>query len=145
MALRRDLIQRMVEQLAAALARVAALRRRGEAAAARTELDDAAARIAGVDPRMIAAVDSASVAGLVRDADRLAVLARLLLERASVEADAGDGAAGSAWRRRAVELGIEAAAGGAGLDPDLRAAIHGHPEAELAVRHREARSRLPRP
>ena len=143
--LRRDWVQRMIEQLAAAVARIAGLRRAAALDEARAEVAAAASSIAGVDPAMVAGVDSASVTALVRDPDRLAVLARLLLERASIEADAGDAASAAAWRQRAVEIGIEAVAAGAALDPELRAAIHGHPEAELAERQRGARSRLQRP
>jgi hypothetical protein len=142
MALRRDWIQRMIEQLAAALARIVGLRASGRLDEARAEIERAAGGIAGVDLRMIEAVDSAQAAALVRDPDRVAALARLALERAEVEGASGDAAREEAWRRRAVELGLEAALAGASIDVEVRAAALAVAAEVLAPRYREARARV---
>jgi hypothetical protein len=142
MALRRDWIHRMIEQLAAALARIVGLRQAGRLDEARGEIERAAGGIAGVDLRMLEAVDSAQAAALVRDPDRVAALARLALERAEIEAASGDAARERAWRRRAVELGLEAALAGAPIDAEVRAAALAGPDDAVAPRYREVRARV---
>ncbi|BDG03877.1 hypothetical protein [Anaeromyxobacter oryzae] len=139
MSLQRDWILRIVEQLAQALARVAGLRKQARTEDAVKELAGAASGLAGIDLHMAASVDAATLAGLVREPVRMAVLARVMLERAEIARDLGDAAGDLAWRRRAVELWLEAGAAGAALDDDARAAIAAHPADALSVRARGLR------
>lgn len=140
MSLKRDYILRIVEELARAVARIVALRQKGSTDAAIRETEDAASAIAGMDLRMAAAVDTATVAHHLADPVRMAALARLMHERAGLAAD--QGTAESSWRRRAVELWLEAADGGATLDDVARAAVEAFPEPELGARARELRARV---
>jgi hypothetical protein len=139
MSLKRDYILRIVEELARAIARITALRAKGSIEAAIREVEEAASAIAGMDLRMAGSVDTATVARHLADPVRMAALARLMHERATLAGD--QGGAASAWRRRAVELWLEAADGGAALDEVARAAIEALPESELGARARELRTR----
>ncbi|WP_242395220.1 hypothetical protein [Anaeromyxobacter oryzisoli] len=141
MSLQRDWILRLAEQLSQAIARVAALRRQGRADEAVKEIANAAAGLAGIDLAMAASVDAAMLAGFVKEPPRTAALARLMLERAEVARDAGDGPGDRAWRRRAVELWLEAGAAGAELDADARAAVAAQPADALSPRARALRDR----
>jgi hypothetical protein len=137
--LRRDWILRIIEQLTQALARVLALRKQGLTDEAVKEVASAASGVAGIDLAMAASVDAVTLAGFVREPARAAVLARLMLERAALAGDAGDVAGEAAWRRRAVELALEAGAPGAELDAALRDAIAAQPAALLSPRARGLR------
>lgn len=139
MSLKRDYILKIVEELARAVARVAGLRQQGRTAEAIRATEDAAAAIAGMDLRMAAAVDTATVAHHLADPVRTAALARLMHERAALAAS--EGAGETSWRRRAVELWLEAADGGAELDEVARAAVEAFPAAQLGARARELRAR----
>lgn len=129
MGVERDWLVRMVEQIAAALARVLASRRAGAFDEAREELERVARDAAGLELSLLEHLDAASAAALVRDPARLAALARLGLERARVEGDAGDDAAAGRWAGRAAALGRLARDRGASLDPELAAAADGAPAA----------------
>lgn len=139
MSLKRDYILRIVEELARAIARITALRQKGSTDAAVRETEDAASAIAGMDLRMAAAVDTATVAHHLADPVRMAALARLMHERAALAAD--QGSAEATWRRRAVELWLEAADGGAALDDVARAAVEAFPASDLGARARDLRAR----
>ena len=141
MSLHRDWILRVVEQLTQALARALALRKQGRREEAVREVAAAAASIAGIDLGMASSVDAATLAGLVREPVRSAALARLMLERAELAREAGDAAGEGAWRRRAVELWLEAGAAGAELDETARAAIAAQPEDALSARARGLRAK----
>ena len=128
MGVERDWLVRLVEQLAAALARVLGLRRSAAFAEARAELERAARDAAGLDLSWVEQLSPGSAALLVREPARLAALARLALERARVEADAGEGGAARAWTERAAALGRLAREGGAAVDPEVAALGGGGPE-----------------
>jgi hypothetical protein len=119
--LRDDLIERTIRQLAAALARILGLRRRGDLPAALAEADAALASVAGADPRFLDAADPALVAARL-DPVRLAAVGRLLAARAAIEDDAGDGPRAERTRTRAVGYLREAEARGP-LDGDARACL----------------------
>jgi hypothetical protein len=80
--LREDHLMRMIRQLAAALARIAGLRKAALLDQAEEELDAAMASLGGIDPRLAEASDAAVLAALVRDPARREALSRLLAERA---------------------------------------------------------------
>jgi hypothetical protein len=121
MGVERDWLVRLVEGIAAALARALGLRRAGAFDAARAELEQAARDAAGLELALLEGLSPGSAARLVREPARLAALARLALERSRVEADAGDAGAAAGWEGRAAELGRLALRGGASLDPEVAA------------------------
>lgn len=141
MSLKRDYILRIIEQLAQALASVLKLRKKGAHPAAIAEVESAAAGIAGLDLRMAASVDAATLAGHVQEPARLAALARLLEERAEIAREQGD-AGEDGWRRKAVEVWLEAGARGAVLDAGARAAIAAYPADGLTARAQGLRAAL---
>jgi alpha-glucuronidase len=87
--LREDYVMRMVRQLADALARIAGLRKAGLLAQAEAELDAALASVGGIDPRLAAAADRATLLALVQDPARREAVARLLDERDAIRAARG--------------------------------------------------------
>lgn len=123
MSLKRDFILRIVEQLAQALARILALRAKGDVPAAIRELEGAAGGIAGMDLRMAGAVDTATLARHLTEPVRMTALARLMYERGGLAGDEGDEAGARRWRVRAVELWRAAEAAGAQLDEVARDAL----------------------
>jgi hypothetical protein len=135
--LREDYLERMIRQLAQALARILGLRRRGETEAALEELDGAVAAVAGLDPRAVEASDPAVLAALLRDPARLAALGRLLAERAGVEDDRGEGERAAATRARALGLLLEASLASP-LDPEALACARALRAAGTAVAGRHA-------
>lgn len=123
MSLKRDYILRIVEQLAQAIARILALRAKGDLPAAVREVEGAAPAIAGMDLRMAASVDTATLARHLTEPVRMAALARLMYERAGLAGEEGDEAGARRWGVRAVELWRAAEAAGAELDEVARAAV----------------------
>ncbi|MGC4000129.1 MAG: hypothetical protein QM767_22915 [Anaeromyxobacter sp.] len=144
MTIRKDYILRMIEELATAVARAMGFRRQGLLDEAIRVVEEASRSVVGMDLELAGAVDAATLAGMLTDPSRMAALARLMLERAEIAADLGDGALDAAWRRRAVELWLEAfAAGGeARLDAVAREAVVTAPEDALSPRARALRAQL---
>ena len=142
--LREDYLQRMVRQLAQALARVLGLRRRGETEAALEALESAMASLAGLHPRTVEASDPAVLAALLREPVRLAALGRLLAERAALEGERGQAERAAATRRRALALLLEASLSGP-LDPEALACARDLLASGTAVaaRHAAAVGALP--
>jgi hypothetical protein len=141
MSLNRDYILRIAEQLAQALASVLKLRKKGAHSAAIGEVESAAAGIAGLDFRMAASVDAATLAGHVQEPARLEALARLFQERAEISREQGD-AGENGWRRKAVEVWLEAGARGGVLDAAARAAIAAYPADGLTAHAQGLRAML---
>lgn len=137
--LRDDYLERMIRQLAQALARIVGLRRRGETEAALEALDAAVAAAAGLDPRAVEASDPAVLAALLREPARLAALGRLLAERAGLEDDRGQGQRAAATRARALSLLLEASLA-APLDPEALACARALLTAGATVAARHARA-----
>ncbi len=130
--LREDYLERMIRQLAQALARILGLRRRGETQAALEELDGAVATVAGLDPRAVEASDPAVLAALLRAPDRLVALGRLLAERAGIEDDRGLSERAQATRARALALLLESSLSRP-LDPEALACARALRAAGAAV------------
>lgn len=84
--LRDDHLMRMIRQLAAALARIAGLRKAALLDQAEEELRQAFASLGGIDPRLAAEGDPAVLLQLVHDPERREMLARLLEEREAIRA-----------------------------------------------------------
>ncbi len=134
---REDYLERMIRQLAQALARILGLRRRGETEVALEELEAAMAAVAGLDPRAVEASDPALLAALLREPARLAALGRLLAVRADLEDDRGQGQRAAATRDRALALLLEASLSEP-LDPEALASARALRAAGAAVAARHA-------
>ena len=102
-----DYVLRLIEQIAAVLARARKMRDEGEYEPALAELERAAAEILGPTGSLLGRVDAATAAQLLGDWRRLGAWARLLAEEAEVREAQGHAAAGEATRRRALELALE--------------------------------------
>jgi hypothetical protein len=135
--LQRDLILRLVQDMARLLARALGLRKQGLTELAVQEVEAGSASLFGLDLGVVAAVDARQ---LVEPA-RIAALARLVAVRGHLADDAGDPAA-ALWRRRAVELWLEAAAAGETLDEEALRAVAVHPMEDLGPRQRRLREAI---
>lgn len=102
--LRDDQLMRTIRQLAAALARIAGLRKAALLDQATAELDQAMASLAGVDPRLVDGSAPSVLAALVQDPARREAVARLLEERAEILLARGDPDGAAAARERARAL-----------------------------------------
>lgn len=103
----RDYILRMIEAVAAAIARVLRRRQDKDFAGARQEIATAIGEVLGPRGAMAAMADSRTAADLISDGRQIALYARLLAEDADVLDEMGDQSAGRAVRQRALELLLE--------------------------------------
>ena len=139
--LQRDLILRLVQDMARLLARALGLRKQGLTEQAVREVEAGAASLLGLELGVVAAVDAATIARQLGQPARMAALARLVSLRADLADDTGDLAA-ALWRRRAVELWLEAAAAGELLDDDALRHVAVHPRDDLGPRQRKLREAI---
>jgi hypothetical protein len=102
--IRDDYLMRMVNQLAAALARIAGLRRAALLEQAAEEMDAAVASLGGIDPRLAEGSDGPLLAALVTDPARREALARLLEEQAEILLARGETARARTTREKARAL-----------------------------------------
>jgi tetratricopeptide (TPR) repeat protein len=111
----RDYILRIIEQLGEVLSHVLHLRRGGSLLEARQYIEKSIGRLVGMDMATITDRTAGELADEIRGrladhrqrqlvSDQIVVLAGLLHESAHVHDDAGDGAAASADRLKALEL-----------------------------------------
>jgi hypothetical protein len=106
-----DYILRMVQQLGAAIARIAGLNRRDEHRDALAEADRAWGEVLGdIPPELAASVDSRTLAGMLRQHARIRLASQILGEQARALAGQGDAAGATRRARRALELLLEARA-----------------------------------
>lgn len=101
-----DYLIRQARIVAAMLARILGLRTGGSAEEARAELENAYGLLLGPQRDLLRSVDSTTAAALLASPDAILALARLTLEEAEQTEDQGRA---QALRRRALELGLEAA------------------------------------
>jgi hypothetical protein len=80
---RTDYLQRIIAELAAALARIAGHAAAGQPAAGLEEIRQAYAAL-GVEPRLVASLEAVSLARLLRLPERVRAVARLLTEEAAL-------------------------------------------------------------
>lgn len=107
--IREDYIIRMIEQLAAFLARIVRKREAGDYAGALAEAGKAWDDLIGQPPRdLVDRLDTPTLAGLLGDAARMRVAAQLLTEEGRAYAGKGDPAHAAVCYRRAWELYLEA-------------------------------------
>lgn len=115
--IREDYLIRMIRQIAEALARMAARRSSGQLEQAMRE-GDAAYDLLGVPRELCEVVDTPTLAGMLRDPDKIRAMARLSWEEGRILEGKGDPLAGFARTRRALELFLEARTLGDGDDDD---------------------------
>lgn len=100
---RYDYVKRLIEQLGAALARIAGLRAQGQYQEALAELREAYSGL-DLNPRLVGSLDGASLARMLRDPDRVRALARLLEEEAKLRDHLDQTVAARSQRRQALAL-----------------------------------------
>ena len=123
-------------------ARLMGLRAKGLFPEAVAEVEAASKGLLGIDLRLVEVLDPAVLAAQFGDADRIAMLARLVQARGELAGDAGDLAAAASWSLKAVELWLEAGAAGATLDDEALRAIAAFPPEGLGPRQRQLRAAL---
>jgi len=107
--LRQDYIIRIVKQVAEAIARMAGLRDKSEYQAALKDAESAC-DLLGVPKDLAVALDTETLAGLLRHPDKMRLLAKVFTEEAEVYRASGDPLTCSDRYRRAAELTLEARA-----------------------------------
>lgn len=103
----RDFILRMIEVVAAALARARRRRLERDLTGARQEVSQAIGQVLGPRGAMAAMVDSRTAADLISDPRQISLYSRLLAEDADIVEEMGQPAQASAIRLRALELMLE--------------------------------------
>ncbi|OGQ17736.1 MAG: hypothetical protein A2138_14295 [Deltaproteobacteria bacterium RBG_16_71_12] len=103
MSLRDDVVLRVVHQLIEALLRAAGLRRKKDLPAAEQALGDGLGAM-GLPLQLVASVDADTLASLVPDPTRRALLSAVLAELAELREAQGRAAEAEALRARAVSL-----------------------------------------
>ena len=102
-----DYILRLVQQLVAAIARIAGLNQRGAHDEALAVADRAWCELLDVPREMLDAMDTPSLAAMLREPAKLRLAARLFVEEAHALASKGDPRLAAARLRRALELFLE--------------------------------------
>jgi hypothetical protein len=103
-----DYILRMVQQLAAAIARIAGLNQREQHDQALADADRAWGELLGdIPPEIAGSVDSRTLAGMLRQPARIRLASQILGEQARALAGQGDAAGAARRARRALELLLE--------------------------------------
>jgi len=110
---REDYILRIIQQLVDAIARIAGLNRRGEHDKALAEAEQAWGKLLDAPRELIDAVDTPTLASMLRDPEKMRVAAQLLHEEGRALAGKGDPLHAALRYRRAMELILEARA----IDP----------------------------
>ncbi len=116
MSLRKDYIERLIEEFAAALSRLLKLRREKKLAEAQRLIQETALSALGMEYAALLMADPVSTARLLGAPTRVKVLARLVAEDGELSAEQGDAATATARFQTALALYAEAEA--MGLTPD---------------------------
>lgn len=119
----RDFILRMIEALAAAMARILRRRQEGDLVGARREVDMASAELLGPIAGLASRVDSQTAGNLLGDGVRISAWARLLAEDSEILREMGREEEAVANDRRVTELLLEAWIRDGALDPDATALL----------------------
>ena len=107
---REDYILRIIQQLVDAIARIAGFNRRGEHDKALAEAEQAWGKLLDAPRELIDVVDSATLASMLRDPEKMRIAAQLLHEEGRALAGKGDPLHAALRYRRALELVLEARA-----------------------------------
>ena len=119
----KDYILRLIESIAAAVARVLRRKEAGDLVGARRELDMAIGELLGPSARLAPMMDSRTASQLVGDAQRVAAWAMLLREDAALLRLLSRDADAVVAERRALELLLELGMRDRGLAPDALATL----------------------
>lgn len=114
--IRKDYIERLIEQLATAFAALLKLRRERKTEEAQQLLRDTALSVLGMEYSTLTLADAASTAQLLAHPVRVVALARLVAEEAELFQEQGNAARASMRWGLALELFLEARALGATLE-----------------------------
>lgn len=114
--LRKDYIEQLIEQFAAAFAALLKLRREKKLEQAEQLIRDTALSVLGMEYGTLTMADAASTAQLLGNSLRVAGLARLVFEEASLLEQKGDSTRASLRWGLALELYLEARAMGSKLE-----------------------------
>ena len=112
---REDYLMRLIHQLAEFVARVAGLNQQGEHVEALAEADRAWGKLLDAPRALIDAVDTPTLAGMLRDPAAIRAAAQLLHEEARALAGKGEPSPAQVRYRRALELRLEARARDPGM------------------------------
>ena len=110
---REDYLMRLIQQLVDAISRIAGLNTRGKHDEALAEADQAWGRLVDAPRELIDAVDTPTLAGMLREPAKMRAAAQLLYEEGRALAGKGDPLHAALRYRRAMELTLEARA----IDP----------------------------
>ena len=100
----RDYVMRAVKQVAAALARVLRLRQQNKEEEADRELDELYRGLVPFDRELLDMLDPATLAGMIREPERVAAVCHVLAFEADAAEQRGDLARAQRGRRRALAL-----------------------------------------
>lgn len=114
--IRKDYIERLIEQFAAAMSALLKLRRERKAEEAQQLLRDTALSLLGMEYGTLTMADAASTAKLLGHPRRVAMLARLVAEEGELLEQTGEPARASTRWVLALELFLESQAMGAKLE-----------------------------
>ncbi|WP_163782906.1 hypothetical protein [Myxococcus vastator] len=123
MSLRKDYIERLIEEFAAALARIIKAGREKKLADAQRLIQETALSTLGMEYAALLMADPASTARLLGAPPRVKVLARLVAEDGSLIAEQGDAATATSRFHYALALYEKVQAAGLTLDADDTATI----------------------
>lgn len=107
---RQDYLLRMIEQLAAAIARLAGFNDRGEHDKALVAADQSWGKLLDAPLELIRAVDTPTLAAMLREPAKIRAAAQLVYEEGRALAGKGDPLHAALRYRRAMELVLEARA-----------------------------------
>jgi hypothetical protein len=116
MGIRKDYIERLIEQFAAALARILKARQEQRSEDALQLIGEASRMVLGMEYSALTLADAASTARLLGEPSRVQVLARLVRQEAEVRRETGDALGSEDRLRLALELYLEARELGLRLD-----------------------------
>ncbi len=117
----RDYILRMIERIAAVLARVLKKRTEGDLVGARQDIAEGMIDVLGPAGAMVRMVDSRTAADLLSDPDRITMYARLLDADAELQEALGQPAGAARSRQRALEVMRELQRRNAELSDEVKA------------------------
>ena len=107
---REDYIHRLIRQFAEALARLAGARDRGDHKKVIAEAERAWDELLGHPRAILDVIDTPTFASMLRDAEKMRIAAKLLVEEGKVRTASGDPVHAGICYRRAMELTLEARA-----------------------------------
>jgi hypothetical protein len=116
MGIRKDYIERLIEQFAAALARILKARQEQRSEEALQLISEASRTVLGMEYGALTLADAASTARLLGEPARVQVLAKLVHQEAEVRRERGDASGSEDRLRLALELYLEARELGLRLD-----------------------------